>query len=181
MSLTDRVVDAITDHTKAAIAVMLVVTVLVGAGAAQVDQTSSLDQFQSDTPEAADLDYIDQNFSTGAENTTTAQIIVRGENVLSNETLIETVEYQQALRNNATVGPTLAEGSPTTGIANAIATAAIQRERGAELQATLAEFRQLNATVQEHGPSYRNNALRSRRIELNSTKRGRRSRRERPS
>ncbi|WEL17829.1 putative archaeal coiled-coil protein [Halorhabdus sp. SVX81] len=172
MSLTDRVVDAITDHTKAAIAVMLVVTVLVGAGAAQVDQTSSLDQFQSDTPEAADLDYIDQNFSTGAENTTTAQIIVRGDNVLSNETLIETVEYQQALRNNATVGPTLAEGSPTTGIANAIATAAIQRERGAELQATLAEFRQLNATVQEQRTQLQEQraALQANRTEFNQTR-----------
>ena len=149
MSLTDRVVDAITDYSKAAIAVMLVVTVLVGAGAAQVEQTSSLDQFQSDTPEAADLDYIDQHFSTGAENTTTAQIIVRGENVLSNETLIETLEYQQTLRDNETINQTLAAERPTTGVANAIATAAIQQERAAELQATLAEFRQLNATVQE--------------------------------
>jgi len=149
MSLTDAVVDAINDYSKVAIAVMLVLTVLIGAGAAQVEQTSSLDQFQSDTPEANDLEYIDQHFSTGPDNTTTAQIIVRGENVLSGDTLIRTLEYQQELRDDPTIGPTLAEDSPTVGVANAIATAAIQRERAGELQATVAEFEQLNATVQE--------------------------------
>ncbi|ERJ04727.1 Sterol-sensing domain protein [Halorhabdus tiamatea SARL4B] len=172
MSLTDRVVDAITDYSKAAIAVMLVVTVLVGAGAAQVEQTSSLDQFQSDTPEAEDLDYIDQHFSTGSDNTTTAQIIVRGENVLSNETLIETLEYQQALRDNETINGTLAADRPTTGVANAIATAGIQQERGAALQATLAEFRQLNATVQEQRSQLEAEraALQENRTEFNQTR-----------
>ncbi|ACV13079.1 exporter of the RND superfamily protein [Halorhabdus utahensis DSM 12940] len=173
MSLTDRVVDAITDHTKAAIAVMLVLTVLIGAGAAEVEQTSSLDQFQSDTPEAEDLDYIERNFSTGPDNTTTAQIIVRGENVLSNSTLIETLEYQQTLKDNSTVGPTLSGASPTAGVANAIATAAIQRERGAELQATLAEFQTLNATVQEQRQQLQaeRTALQQNRTEFNQSRR----------
>jgi len=149
MSLTDRVVDAITDHTKAAIAVMLVLTVLIGAGAAEVEQTSSLDQFQSDTPEAEDLDYIERNFSTGPDNTTTAQIIVRGENVLSNSTLIETLEYQQTLRDNSTVGPTLSGASPTAGVANAIATAAIQQEQARELQTQGAALQNRSAALNE--------------------------------
>ena len=149
MSRAEAVVDAITGHSKLAIALMLVLTVLVGAGASQVEQTSSLDQFQSDTPEADDLEYIETHFSTGPDNTTTAQIIVRGENVLSKETLIETLRYQQTLRDDPTIGPTLTDETPTAGIANVLATAGIQRERGAKLQATLAEFQQLNATVQQ--------------------------------
>ncbi|MFB6200735.1 MAG: MMPL family transporter [Halorhabdus sp.] len=147
MSRADTVVDVITGHAKVAIAVMLVLTVLVGAGASQVEQTSSLDQFQSDTPESKDLEYIETHFSTGPENTTTTQIIVRGDNVLSKDALLETLRYQQALRDNATVGPTLTDNSPTVGVANVIAQVSVQRERAATLQATLAEFRQLNATV----------------------------------
>ena len=115
MSLAERIANAVTGHSRLAIALMVLLTVMVGAGAPMVESSSSLDQFQSDTPEAEDLDYIDQHFSTGSDNTTTAQIIVRGENVLGNETLVETLKYQQALRDNETINTTLAPESPTAG------------------------------------------------------------------
>jgi predicted RND superfamily exporter protein len=172
MSLADTVVDAITDYSKLAIVVMLVLTMVIGAGASQVSQTSSLDQFQSDTPEADDLDYIDEHFSTGSDNTTTAQVIVRGENVLSKPALLETLRYQQRLRNKPVIAETLTENRPIVGVANVIATAAIKQERGQALQQTVQEFQQLNETVQRRRAALENEraALKQNRTEFEETR-----------
>ncbi len=117
------------------IAVLLVLTVLVGAGAPMIEQSSSLDQFQSDSEAAEKLDYIDSNFTTGRENTTAVQVIVRGDDVLSKDTMVHALRFQQQLRENETVNKTLVDENPTSGVANVIAISAIQREKGAELRA----------------------------------------------
>jgi len=142
---------AVTEHSRAVVAVLLVATVLVGTGAPMVEQSSSLDQFQSDSTAAEKLEYIDANFSSGQQNTTTVQIIVRGDDVLSKDALTESLELQRALRANRTVNRTLANGTQTTGVANVVATVAIQRERSAEIRREGAEISRerarLNATV----------------------------------
>jgi len=143
---------AVTEHSRAVIAVLLVATVLVGTGAPMVEQSSSLDQFQSDSTAAEKLEYIDANFSSGQQNTTTVQLIVRGDDVLSKDALTESIELQRALRANRTVNRTLANGTRTTGVANVIATVAIQQERTAEIRRESAaiqrERARLNATVE---------------------------------
>ncbi|MCU4718308.1 MMPL family transporter [Halapricum hydrolyticum] len=176
MSAADRIVGAVTDHSRLAIAVMLVLTVIVGAGAGAVEQESSLDQFQSDTPEADASEYIDANFASGPENVTRVQIIVRGENVLSKGSLVETLEYQQRLRNDPRLNATLFEDPtggtpPTVGVANLLAQSALQQEIGGELQRTAAEFEQLNETVQVERQALRQNATELRRFsdDVNAT------------
>jgi len=154
----------VTEHSRAIIAVMLVLTVLLGAGAADVQQSSSLDQFQTDSTESQKLDYIESNFTSGAENTTTVQIVVRDENVLTKDALVETLEYERALHDNETVNETLAGDGAVTGIANVVATASIQQEAGRELQATAQEFEQLNQSVQSERA-----AVERRAAELNAT------------
>jgi hydrophobe/amphiphile efflux-3 (HAE3) family protein len=136
MSLADRLSETITTYSRAVIAVMLVVTVLAGAGMGMVEQSSSLDQFQGDTTEAEKLNYIEDrdNFATGDENSSTAQVILRGENVLSQEMLVETLQLQQAFRDNETIGPTLSQNRPTVGVANLVATAAIRSQQEAGQQ-----------------------------------------------
>jgi predicted RND superfamily exporter protein len=141
--------ELVTKHSKAAIAVMLVLTLVVGAGAPMVSQSSSLDQFQSETDASEKLDYIEQNFQTGAENTTTAQIVVRDGNVLSKDSLVQTVEFERALYENETVSETLSEDAEITGIANVVAKASIRAERGRQLQQTSRQFQELNRTVQQ--------------------------------
>ena len=129
----ERVVGAVTGHTRVAIAVMVVLTVALGAGAGQVSESSSLDQFQTDSPEAQKLDYIDSNFTTGEENVTRVQIIVQaqeGGNVLSKPALLDVLRFQEQIKNDPTVNATLTENGSITGIANTVATAA----RGQELQ-----------------------------------------------
>jgi len=149
VSRADHLVGAITGHTRIAIAVMLVLTVLIGAGAGMIEQSSSLDQFQSDSPESQKLEYINGNFSTGSDNTTSVQLIAQDNNVLDKESMVGLLELEQKIRDNETVGPTLVENNSIVGIPNIVATTAAQQEVGAELQRTNAEFQQLNATVAE--------------------------------
>lgn len=141
----------VTKHSRATIAILLVLTVLVGAGAPMVEQSSSLDQFQSDSDAAQKLDYINENFSSGQENRTTVQVIVRDDNVLSKGTLVESLQLQQKFRRNETISRTLANDTPTTGVPNFVAIAAIKQEQGAELQKQAGALQQkqarLNATT----------------------------------
>ncbi|SEW31490.1 MMPL family transporter, partial [Halobacterium jilantaiense] len=149
MSWIDRLSTAITEHSRAAIAVMLVLTVVAGAGAGMVDQSSSLDQFQGDTTESQKLDYINENFETGDQNTTSTQLILRGENVLSKDALLDQLRTEQALLQNDTINSTLTEDRPAYGVANVVAVGAIQQEQAQNVRATAAELQELNATVQE--------------------------------
>uniref|UniRef100_UPI000FFBE92C MMPL family transporter n=1 Tax=Halorussus pelagicus TaxID=2505977 RepID=UPI000FFBE92C len=116
-----------------------------------VDQSSSLEQFQSDSTAADKLNYIEENFESGDENTTTAQLIVRDEggNVLSKDAMVETLQLQQALRDNATVNRTLSNETPSTGIANVVATASIRQEQATELKESGAELRERRESLNE--------------------------------
>jgi predicted RND superfamily exporter protein len=164
MSPIERFFEIVTGYTKPAIAVMLLLTVAVGAGAPQVEQTSSLDQFQTESEVADTLDYINANFTVGAENTTTVQVILRGENVLSKESLLANLQFQRALRDNETINETLARENPSVGIANAIAIASITRDRAGR-------FERLNATVQQERAALEANRTRleQRSDDLNAT------------
>ncbi len=150
MSLFERLVGQVTDHSRIAIVVMLVLTAGIGVGASEVSQESSLDQFQTDSVEADKLDYIEGNFS-GDQNTTTAQVIVREPdgNVLDGDSLRAQLALQQAFRDNETVDESLSGDTPTTGIANVVATAALQRDAAADVQATATELQTLNQSVQQ--------------------------------
>ncbi|WP_266076927.1 MMPL family transporter [Haladaptatus caseinilyticus] len=142
MSRLDRIFANVTAHSRVIIAVLLLLTVLVGAGAPMIDQSSSLDQFQSDSEAAEKLDYIDSNFTTGRENTTAVQVIVRGDDVLSKEALVNSLQFQQRLRENQTVNETLVSENPTSGVANVIAISAIQQEKVSEIRSDGARLQQ---------------------------------------
>ncbi|WP_439027906.1 efflux RND transporter permease subunit [Haloarchaeobius sp. DT45] len=123
----------ITEYSSHAIAVMLVLTLVVGAGVPAMKQSSSLDQYQGGTVEGDALDYLDANFSSGDGNTSVAQVVVRGDDVLSKESLVETLSYQQHLRANETVNGTLTEDGLHS-VSTVVATTAITEERAADLR-----------------------------------------------
>ncbi|WP_225336094.1 efflux RND transporter permease subunit [Halomicrobium urmianum] len=137
----------ITDSARLVIAVMLIASAIVAAGVPMVDRSTSLDQFQTDADEADALDYVDANFSSGTANTTSAQVIVRDDNVLDKETLVSILEYEQALRTNETVNETLVENGSTRSVANLVATAAIRDDRAAELQTRERELARTEAEL----------------------------------
>jgi predicted RND superfamily exporter protein len=138
MGFADRYADALTTYSKVVLAVLLVSTAAVGYGAANIDAGLTIASFGSDSTEAQKLDYLQSNFTTGEENTSVAQVVVRGDDVLTKESLIETLRLQQRLRENETVNATLREGQSTVGLSNLVATAAMRQERasGSDSNAT---------------------------------------------
>ncbi|WP_408958450.1 MMPL family transporter [Natrinema sp. 74] len=149
MSIPDRLADGITTHTRIVLVVLLLSTVVVGAGMPNVDNDSSLSQFESESSEAKALDRINGNFtSEQQENTTSVQLITRGDNVLTKESLISSLEFQQELRANETINSTLVENQSITGVENIIAISAIRSEQAAELNETRSDLSDgLNRTV----------------------------------
>ncbi|GAB7020511.1 efflux RND transporter permease subunit [Halostagnicola bangensis] len=195
MSVPERLADIVTTHTKIVLVVLLVLTALVGAGATMVDDDSSLDQFESDSPEGQAQEYIDDNFTIEeAENTTSLQLIYTnehdgdraGESVLTQESLIESLEFQEQLRENESINETLVEDDPIFGVENMVAFAAITdqqvtelEERGEEIENRSAEldatseqleqgiddvrdtqrdYEELNATTDPDDPEYEQQA-----------------------
>ena len=65
------VADGIVKHRRLVVVGLLVLIAAVGAGAAEVEESSSFSQFETDSTEAEKLDYIESNFGTSS-NTTTA-------------------------------------------------------------------------------------------------------------
>ncbi|WP_135830493.1 efflux RND transporter permease subunit [Halorussus halobius] len=129
MTLADRFAAFVTDHSRAVIAVLLVATLVVGSGAADFDAGLSITSFESDSTEAAKYDALQRNFTTEGENATTVQVVVRGENVLSKASLLESLRFQRAALADPEVNATLRERRPMTGVSNLVATAAVRESR----------------------------------------------------
>lgn len=143
------VANGIVERRRLVIVVLLLLVGAIGAGASQVEESSSFSQFETDSTEAEKLSYIDSNFSAN-DNTTTAQVIVRGDNVLSRASLLDQLRFQRALEADATVNETLSADRQPVGVANLVATTSIREEQAANLsrrgQALRADQAQLNRT-----------------------------------
>ncbi|MHB9285595.1 MMPL family transporter [Halobacteriales archaeon Cl-PHB] len=164
MSLPGRIADAIAQHSKVAIALMVLLTVVVGAGAPMVSSASSLDQFQADTPEEEKLNYIEENFTAGEENTTVAQVVVRGDNVLSRDSLISALQYEQTLQDNGTVGDQLVDTETFAGVPNFVGIAAVRGEQFEALQENFSQLERDQQRLEE-----RQTELQTRQQNLNET------------
>jgi predicted RND superfamily exporter protein len=159
MSLPYRLSELITSYSKIVIVALLLTTALVGAGMPMVDDDSSLDQFEGESEEAEALEEMDDNFAAeGDENTTSVQLIHRDEggNVLSQESLITSLEFQQEIRDNESINATLTDDDPITGVENILAMTAITNEeideleeRGEELEDREAELENRSDVLEE--------------------------------
>lgn len=127
---------------------MLVVTLVLSGGVAGLERSSSLDQFKSDGPEAQQLKYAEANFGD-EDDTTTTQILVRDENVLSKESLIATLELQREFREDETVSRTLVEDDPFADLSTIVATTAIREERSTDARTQGADPSAADPTIDE--------------------------------
>ncbi|WP_254530276.1 efflux RND transporter permease subunit [Natrinema gelatinilyticum] len=127
MKPAERYAAFVTDHSKFVVTVLVVATLVVGSAAGSVDSGLSIASFSSDSTEAEKYDAIQQNFTTDGENTTVVQVVIRGENVLSKESLLETLRFQRAVADDPGVNATLRENRPTVGLSNLVATTAIRQ------------------------------------------------------
>ncbi|MDS0477431.1 MMPL family transporter [Natrinema sp. 1APR25-10V2] len=130
MNPAERYAAFVTAHSKTVIAVVLVLTLVVGSGAGSVDSGLSIAGFDSDSTEAEKYDAIQENFTTEGENTTVVQVVVRGDNVLSKESLLETLRFQRAVADDSEVNATLRERQSMVGLSNVVATTAIRQSQG---------------------------------------------------
>jgi len=158
------VADGVVSHRRLVVVGLLVLIAAVGAGAAQVEESSSFSQFETDSTEAEKLDYIESNFGTSS-NTTTAQVIVRDENVLSRSALLDQLRFQRTLTENETVNSTLSTEQRPAGIATVVATAAIREEQAANLSRRGSELRTEQARLDRTGAALSDALNRTRRLE----------------
>ena len=125
-----RLLSAITNRSRTVIAVVLVLTLVLSGGLGAIDDAASLDQFETESTEADELDYITESFGDG-ENTTSVQVVLREDAALSRESLLDSLRFQADLRENETVNDTLAE-EPFGDLALSVArTAMIEEEADA--------------------------------------------------
>ena len=130
-SFPERLAEALIDHSKVVIVIMLLVTAGMAVGAGQVDDESDLDQFETGSDARAAQEYIQQNFETeGQQDVTVIQVIQRGDNVLARESVIRSLELQQQIMEREEIAGTLTEETPILGIGNVLAQAQIQRQYG---------------------------------------------------
>ncbi|WP_438267133.1 MMPL family transporter [Haladaptatus salinisoli] len=157
MSFSDTLGAGIIKYSRLLIVALLVFSLILGSGASMVDQSSSLDSFQSDSSQAAKAQgYINENFSTESNNTTNVQIIVRDNNTLSKESLQSQIKLQQKLRNNKTINKTLTNESPTVGIANILATTVSQLDTAENLKSRAENIQQRRENLTEWGKQLQN-------------------------
>ncbi|SNZ06538.1 Predicted exporter protein, RND superfamily [Natronoarchaeum philippinense] len=126
----DRYADALVEHSRLVIVVLLAATLIVGAGAALGDAgDGGIGQFETESEERAALDEIEATY--GTDDAIVTQIVVRDEggDVLTKESLLDGLELQQELRTDDSINSTLQAESPVVGVENVVATAAYYEEQ----------------------------------------------------
>lgn len=131
MSGFERFVDLLLRRRKAVIAIVLVLVLAVGAGAAEIEESTEMEMFADEPAEVETERFVQEAFTPYEENTTQLVVMVRNESgsVLERDSLLHSLEYQQALHENETVNATLVEEGAILGVENLVATAAIMQER----------------------------------------------------
>lgn len=148
--LTSRYAEVLTSHSKLIIALLLVVTTIVGAGAVVgTTEEGQIGQAGIDSSEQAALDQIDSTY--GTDDAVVAQVVVRDEggDVLTRESLLQSLRLQQELRENESINATLRNETGVIGIENVVANTAYAHEQadqpsssGADNNSTTAPPRQ---------------------------------------
>ena len=110
-NVIERYVSVLMRRRRAVLVVLFAVTLLVGSGATGIDSDLTVAQFDIESDAVDDRAYVEEQFATGSE--TVSVVVVRDENVLSQESLAATMALHETIRENETVGPTLTETRPT--------------------------------------------------------------------
>jgi predicted RND superfamily exporter protein len=122
----DRLVDVVTTHNRIVILLMLVLTGAVAVGMTDLQtesEASDADAF-NDTEVVQKQAYIEANYdSPGDDNVSVSAVYVRepGGNVLSKESLLDSLRYQQSVRENESVNAALVDDEGTASVANLVA------------------------------------------------------------
>mgnify|MGYP006288917605 FL=1 len=127
----------VTDHNRIVVVVMLLLTAGVGAGVTQLQMGSTAGGGDAvgDTTVAQKYSYIQSHYAQQNESGgRPAAVYVRDAdgNVLSKQSLLNSLRYQQAVRNNESVAAALPERGGVVGVSNLVAMR-LNGSRGASL------------------------------------------------
>ncbi|ELY92359.1 hypothetical protein C483_07888 [Natrialba hulunbeirensis JCM 10989] len=132
-TLSDRYADAVISYRRLLIVFVLLLTAIVAAGIVlgtdPVDDDG--DQFDIESPETAALEEIEETYAADTQPVT--QVVVRddGGDVLTRESLLEGLRFQQEIREIESINQTLDENG-AVGLENAVATVAVFEDRAAD-------------------------------------------------
>ncbi|WP_231183396.1 MMPL family transporter [Haladaptatus sp. DYF46] len=133
-TVAERFADTIVERSRLVIALLLLVSVVVGAGAV-IGETGDapIGQAGTTSQEQKALDEIGATY--GTNDAIVSQVVVRNEdgNVLSRESLLRSLRLQREVRNDDSINGTLRADRGLVGIENVVATAAyaedVRRQR----------------------------------------------------
>ena len=122
----DGLVEFVTTHNRIVILLMLALTGVVAVGVTDLQMGSEAtdDDTFNDTEVLQKQHYIQSNYDArGSENVSVSSVYVRAEggNVLTKASLLDSLRYQKSVRENESVGETLADDRGTVGVSNAVA------------------------------------------------------------
>lgn len=130
--LASRYADTIISHSRLVIVLLLVLTAAIAAGAVFGEsKEEDLNEFDVESEETAALEEIEETYETDEEIIT--QIVVRDEggDVLTRDSLLESLRLQQDVRENESLNATLTEDG-FIGLENTVGTAAVFEDRASE-------------------------------------------------
>ncbi|WIV67580.1 MMPL family transporter [Natrialbaceae archaeon AArc-T1-2] len=136
----ERYANAIVSHSRLVVVAVLIVTLVVAAGAAVGEtEDAGIGEFETDSPETDALEEIEATY--GTDDAVVAQLVVREEDgdVLTRASLLEGLSLQQDVRDDPALNATL-EDEGFLAFENAVATAGIRGEQFEELNESAAEL-----------------------------------------
>jgi len=132
----------VAERRRATIVVVLIATLIVGAGAPAVELSTSLDQFRGGTQAAAEDDFVEREMSGSVAGVEQSLLVVRNgnesaanseRNRLSRAAFLTNLRIQERLLANGTVNRTLVAEQKPISMANAVAIIAIRNEQGVSI------------------------------------------------
>jgi predicted RND superfamily exporter protein len=122
----DGLIDFVTTHNRIVVLLMLVLTGVVAVGVTDLQMGSEAtdDDTFNDTEVVQKQHYIQSNYDAReSENLSVSSVYVRDEggNVLGRASLLDSLRYQQSVRENDSVSESLADDRGTVGVANVVA------------------------------------------------------------
>ncbi|ELZ00189.1 hypothetical protein C482_08953 [Natrialba chahannaoensis JCM 10990] len=136
-TLSDRYSNAVISYRRWIIVFVLLLTAVVAAGIVLGDDPvdDDSDQFDVDSPETTALEEIDETYATDTQSIT--QVVVREDSgdVLTRESLLEGLRFQQEIRDVESINQTHDEDG-AVGLENVVATIAVFEDRAADANGT---------------------------------------------
>lgn len=123
-NLYNKILNSIVDRSRYVILLVIIITIFFSFGITNVEQDTSVSQFETDSEAAQAQEFIDSNFlrsEDSSDNIITVQVAQVSKDALSKSSIIETLELQKEIENSETISKTLSEDNPTLSFSSIIA------------------------------------------------------------